>query len=138
MAIAGTVEQAFGWDWVLRGAMVPVLLIACADDPGMHSSQNEQDSRNYAKFARAPMLEPSDSEEAMQFAATALVGGLLHDPDRLMVAEELDVGLEDAEIRVRHDVVTEIYDVIPDVNVGRNVRPAFHVFHEPGASVIPG
>jgi len=48
------------------------LLIACADDPGMHSSQNEQDSRNYAKFAKAPMLEPSDSEEARQFAATAL------------------------------------------------------------------
>lgn len=48
------------------------LLIACADDPGMHSSQNEQDSRNYAKFAKAPMLEPSDSEEAKQFAATAL------------------------------------------------------------------
>jgi len=48
------------------------LLIACADDPGMHSSQNEQDSRNYAKFAKAPMLEPSDSEEAMQFAAAAL------------------------------------------------------------------
>jgi len=48
------------------------LLIACADDPGMHSSQNEQDNRNYAKFARAPMLEPSDSEEAKQFAATAL------------------------------------------------------------------
>ena len=48
------------------------LLIACADDPGMHSSQNEQDNRNYAKFAKVPMLEPSDSEEAMQFAATAL------------------------------------------------------------------
>ncbi|MEW6335210.1 MAG: indolepyruvate ferredoxin oxidoreductase subunit alpha, partial [Thermodesulfobacteriota bacterium] len=48
------------------------LLIACADDPGMHSSQNEQDSRNYAKFAKVPMLEPSDSEEAMRFAATAL------------------------------------------------------------------
>jgi len=48
------------------------LLIACADDPGMHSSQNEQDSRNYAKFAKVPMLEPSDSEEAKQFAAVAL------------------------------------------------------------------
>lgn len=48
------------------------LLIACADDPGMHSSQNEQDNRNYAKFAKVPMLEPSDSEEAKQFAAIAL------------------------------------------------------------------
>jgi indolepyruvate ferredoxin oxidoreductase alpha subunit len=48
------------------------LLIACADDPGMHSSQNEQDNRNYAKFAKVPMLEPSDSEEAKQFASKAL------------------------------------------------------------------
>lgn len=48
------------------------LLIACADDPGLHSSQNEQDSRNYAKFAKLPMLEPADSEEAKIFADIAL------------------------------------------------------------------
>lgn len=40
------------------------LLLMAADDPGMHSSQNEQDSRNYARFAKIPMLEPSDSQEA--------------------------------------------------------------------------
>lgn len=43
------------------------LVIMCADDPGMHSSQNEQDSRNYAFAAKIPMLEPSDSEEARSF-----------------------------------------------------------------------
>lgn len=43
------------------------LVIITADDPGMHSSQNEQDNRNYAKFAKLPMLEPSDSEEAKNF-----------------------------------------------------------------------
>jgi indolepyruvate ferredoxin oxidoreductase alpha subunit len=48
------------------------LIVACADDPGMHSSQNEQDNRNYAKFAKLPMLEPADSEEAKQFAGIAL------------------------------------------------------------------
>lgn len=48
------------------------LIIACADDPGMHSSQNEQDNRNYAKFAKLPMLEPADSEEAKQFAGIGL------------------------------------------------------------------
>jgi indolepyruvate ferredoxin oxidoreductase alpha subunit len=48
------------------------LVIACADDPGMHSSQNEQDNRNYAKFAKLPMLEPSDSEECKQFMGIAL------------------------------------------------------------------
>uniref|UniRef100_A0A7C4Y5I7 Indolepyruvate oxidoreductase subunit IorA n=1 Tax=candidate division WOR-3 bacterium TaxID=2052148 RepID=A0A7C4Y5I7_UNCW3 len=40
------------------------LIIVSADDPGMHSSQNEQDNRNYAKFAKIPLLEPSDSQEA--------------------------------------------------------------------------
>lgn len=40
------------------------LVIVCADDPGMASSQNEQDTRNYARSAGTPMLEPSDSQEA--------------------------------------------------------------------------
>ncbi|MFC2016912.1 indolepyruvate ferredoxin oxidoreductase subunit alpha [Chloroflexota bacterium] len=40
------------------------MVIVCADDPGIHSSQNEQDNRHYAKFAKVPMLEPSDSQEA--------------------------------------------------------------------------
>ncbi len=51
----------------VRGGLVLVV----ADDPEMHSSQNEQDSRNYAKFAKVPMLEPSDSEEARAFTRLA-------------------------------------------------------------------
>ena len=47
------------------------LVMVCADDPGMHSSQNEQDSRYYAKAAHIPMLEPSDSEEAKEFTKFA-------------------------------------------------------------------
>ena len=47
------------------------LVVLVADDPGMHSSQNEQDSRNYAAFARVPMLEPSDSAEALAFTREA-------------------------------------------------------------------
>ena len=47
------------------------LVIAVADDPGMHSSQNEQDSRHYAKAAKLPMLEPADSAEALEFAKLA-------------------------------------------------------------------
>lgn len=43
------------------------LILMVADDPGMHSSQNEQDSRNYAKFAKIPMLDPSNSQEAYDF-----------------------------------------------------------------------
>ncbi|PLY03165.1 MAG: indolepyruvate ferredoxin oxidoreductase subunit alpha [Desulfuromonas sp.] len=44
----------------VRGGLVLIV----ADDPEMHSSQDEQDSRNYAKFAKVPMFEPADSEEA--------------------------------------------------------------------------
>ena len=44
------------------------LIIGVADDAGMHSSQNEQDSRHYAKASKIPMLEPSDSAEALAFA----------------------------------------------------------------------
>ena len=47
------------------------LVIVSADDPGMASSQNEQDNRNYAKFARLPMLEPSDSQECYDLAIRA-------------------------------------------------------------------
>ena len=45
--------------------------VCVADDPGMHSSQNEQDSRHYAIAAKLPMLEPSDSEESRVFAKKA-------------------------------------------------------------------
>jgi indolepyruvate ferredoxin oxidoreductase alpha subunit len=47
------------------------LVIVCADDPGIHSSQNEQDSRYYAKSAHIPMLEPSDSAECLEFTKRA-------------------------------------------------------------------
>ena len=47
------------------------LVIGVADDPGMHSSQNEQDSRNYAIAAKVPMLEPSDSGECLAFVKEA-------------------------------------------------------------------
>ncbi|MFZ7121083.1 MAG: indolepyruvate ferredoxin oxidoreductase subunit alpha [Eubacteriaceae bacterium] len=47
------------------------LVIMTADDPGMHSSQNEQDSRFYAKAAHIPMLEPSDSQETKDFVKIA-------------------------------------------------------------------
>jgi indolepyruvate ferredoxin oxidoreductase, alpha subunit len=47
------------------------LVIVTADDPGMHSSQNEQDNRYYARAAKVAMLEPSDSQEAMEFIKEA-------------------------------------------------------------------
>ncbi|HHC09161.1 MAG TPA: indolepyruvate ferredoxin oxidoreductase subunit alpha [Actinobacteria bacterium] len=47
------------------------LVIMVADDPGMHSSQNEQDTRFYARFGLVPLLEPSDSAEAKEFTKLA-------------------------------------------------------------------
>ena len=47
------------------------MVICVADDPGMHSSQNEQDSRHHAIAAKVPMLEPADSAEAIAFAKLA-------------------------------------------------------------------
>lgn len=47
------------------------MVVCVADDPAMHSSQNEQDSRHYAIAAKIPMLEPSDSQEAYDFARSA-------------------------------------------------------------------
>jgi indolepyruvate ferredoxin oxidoreductase alpha subunit len=51
----------------IRGGLV----LITADDPELHSSQNEQDNRNYAKFAKVPMIEPSDSQEAKDFVTIA-------------------------------------------------------------------
>ncbi len=47
-------------------------VLMSADDPGMHSSQNEQDNRRYAKFSKIPLLEPADSQEAKDMVGTAL------------------------------------------------------------------
>ncbi|HBC91711.1 MAG TPA: indolepyruvate ferredoxin oxidoreductase subunit alpha [Pelotomaculum sp.] len=47
-------------------------VLVSTDDPGMHSSQNEQDNRHYARFAKIPLLEPSDSQEAKDMVGLAL------------------------------------------------------------------
>ncbi len=68
------------------------LVILAADDPSCYSSQNEQDSRNYAAFARVPMLEPSDSEEARAFCARAF-----------QISEDFDVPVMLREtVRIAH------------------------------------
>lgn len=48
------------------------IVLVSADDPGMHSSQNEQDNRNYGPFAKVPVLEPADSQEAYDFMRLGL------------------------------------------------------------------
>jgi indolepyruvate ferredoxin oxidoreductase alpha subunit len=51
----------------VKGGMV----VAVADDPGQHSSQNEQDSRQWTRFGKAPLLEPADSQECRDFTKIA-------------------------------------------------------------------
>ena len=61
-------------DPLMNSALVDIhggVVVAVADDPGMHSSQNEQDSRYYADFARVVCLEPSDSQQAYDMTRDA-------------------------------------------------------------------
>ncbi|HEY5999969.1 MAG TPA: indolepyruvate ferredoxin oxidoreductase subunit alpha [bacterium] len=55
------------------------LVLVTADDPQQFSSQNEQDNRNYARFAKVPMLEPADSQEARDFTLRAFALSEEHD-----------------------------------------------------------
>ena len=87
------------------------MVIIVADDPGMHSSQNEQDSRNYAKASKIMMLEPSDSNECLVFAKTAfelserfdtpvllrLTTRVAHSRSLACVGERTDIGLKPYE-----------------------------------------
>lgn len=52
----------------VKGGFVAII----ADDPGMHSSQNEQDTRHFARFAKVPLFEPADSQEAKDFLRMAI------------------------------------------------------------------
>lgn len=64
--VAADPLMTFGYTGTTAG-----FVIVSADDPGMHSSQNEQDNRYYAKFAKIPMLEPSDSQEVKDYMKIA-------------------------------------------------------------------
>jgi len=64
--VAADPLMTFGYTGTTAG-----FVIVSADDPGMHSSQNEQDNRFYAKFAKIPMLEPSNSQEAKDYMKIA-------------------------------------------------------------------
>ncbi len=82
------------------------LVILSADDPSMYSSQNEQDSRNYAAFARVPALDPSDSQEAYEFTKVAFD-----------ISEEYDTPVMLREsMRIAHTrTMTEVADVRAEV-----------------------
>jgi indolepyruvate ferredoxin oxidoreductase alpha subunit len=84
------------------------LAIAVADDPGMHSSQNEQDSRYYALSAHIPMLEPSDSQEAKDFAKLAFELSEKYDtPVLLRLTTRIAHGRSFVEIGERKEIEFE-------------------------------
>ena len=95
------------------------LVIACADDPGMYSSQGEQDSRNYCKFAKAPLLEPSDSQECLDMMRIGLeisesydTPVLLRLTGRVSHAQSL-VQVDADQVKGRSAVAPRAFDRLP-------------------------
>lgn len=89
------------------------LVVCVADDPGMHSSQNEQDSRHYAIAAKLPMLEPSDSEESRVFAKKAFeMSEKFNTPALLKMVTRVahSQSIVDTEERVEPDRVPYVKD----------------------------
>lgn len=103
-----------------------------ADDPGMHSSQNEQDSRHYAKAAKIPMLEPSDSEECRDFTKLAFSLSEEYDtPVFIRLSTRVSHSQSLVELKEREEAPLKDYEK----NIPKNVMmPAMavkrHVFVE--------
>ena len=90
------------------------LVICVADDPGMFSSQNEQDSRHYAVAAKVPMLEPSDSQEALDFAKRAFaLSEEYHTPILLRMCTRISHSQSIVERGERHEVPKKEYHKDP-------------------------
>ncbi|AIO18165.1 2-oxoacid ferredoxin oxidoreductase [Candidatus Izimaplasma bacterium HR1] len=108
-------------------------VLISADEPGMHSSQNEQDNRNYAKFAKIPMMEPSNSQEAKDMIVDAynlseefdslvmmrLTTRVCHSKSLVEVGERQEVDL------IKYEKNFEKYVAVPAI--GRRLR---HVVEE--------
>ncbi|MEG2633779.1 MAG: indolepyruvate ferredoxin oxidoreductase subunit alpha [Oscillospiraceae bacterium] len=107
-------------------------VIAVADDPGMHSSQNEQDSRHHAIASKVPMLEPSDSSECLQYTKLAFeLSEKFDTPVIIRLSTRISHLRSIAETSERIDIPLRDYEK----NVGKNVMmPAMararHVFVE--------
>ena len=90
------------------------MVIGVADDAGMHSSQNEQDSRHYAMASKIPMLEPSDSAEALAFAKLAYeLSEQFDTPVLLKMCTRVSHSQSVVELGERVEVVKEYEKNIP-------------------------
>lgn len=106
------------------------LVIVSADDPGMHSSQNEQDNRGYGKFAKFPVIEPSDSQEAKDYTALAFdISEQFDTPVMLRVTTRLSHSQTLVEEGERGEIVLKEYKknapkyvMLPGYARGRHVE----------------
>lgn len=111
------------------------LVFCVADDPGMHSSQNEQDSRHYAEASKIMMLEPSDSAECKDFTALAfelseqfdtpvfmrLTTRVSHSQSLVELKERTDTGLKDYVKAPNKYVMTPANAIKRHVNVEKRM-----------------
>ena len=102
------------------------LVLCVADDPGMHSSQNEQDSRNYALASKIPMLEPADSGECKDFMKKAFSLSEKFDTPVLMrLTTRVAHSQSLVEVCEREDLPLKPYEknIAKNVMVPANARP---------------
>jgi len=101
-------------------------ILVSADDPGMHSSQNEQDNRYYAKFMKYVLLEPSDSQEAKDFVAAGLaISEQFDTPVMLRTTTRISHSKSLVELKDRQEVPVKPYqkNVAKYFVVPANQRP---------------
>lgn len=89
-------------------------VIVCADDPGIHSSQNEQDTRLFARVAKIPLLEPSSPREAKEFVKVAfelseqfdtpvmirLTTRIAHTKENVIIEDRKEVGIKEYKTNI--------------------------------------
>ena len=91
------------------------MVVAVADDPGMHSSQNEQDSRHYARAAKLMMLEPADSAECRAYAKLAFeLSERFDSPVMLRLSTRVSHSRSLTEMEDREEIGRKEYTKDPD------------------------
>lgn len=108
-------------------------VIGVADDPGMHSSQNEQDSRHYAVAAKLPMVEPSNSAECKEFVKLAYeLSEQFDTPFIFRLTTRVSHSRSPVEIsdRVEHDIAPYVKDSGKHVMMPGNARKRHYVVED--------
>ena len=106
------------------------MVVVSADDPSMHSSQNEQDNRNYARFARMPMFEPSDSRDSLEMMKEAF--GVSEEYDAMVMFRSttrvchskslVSTGERSAPKMVRYEKDQQRFDAVPAISRALRVK----------------